>query len=110
MKSSAPQEIFAAIRKVHEGKAVLNPQVEISILHQIQHNRKDDFPVELLTEREIEILHWLAQGLTDNDIAKKAQVTSGTVRSHISNILNKMGLSNRAQAVIYAVKKGLIKI
>ncbi|MBM3437106.1 MAG: response regulator transcription factor, partial [Bacteroidetes bacterium] len=110
LKDSAPQEICAAIRKVHEGKPVLNPQVEISILHQIQHNRTADYPVEILTEREIKILRWLAQGLTDYDIAKIAHVTPGTVRSHISSVLNKLGLNNRAQAVIYALKKGLIKI
>ena len=110
IKDSTPQEIFNAIRNAHQGKPTLNPHIELSLINQIQQNRAVDLPVEKLTEREIEILHWLAQGLTNNEIAKKASITEGTVRSHISNLLNKLGLSNRAQAVLYAIRKGLINL
>ena len=110
-KDGTPQEIFDAIRAVHQGKPTLNPQVELSLLHQIQYNHvEDDLAFGSLTVREIEILRWLAQGLTNGAIAKNAEIKEGTVRSHISNLLNKLGLSNRAQAAIYAIRKGLIDL
>ena len=108
LKDSTPQEIFAAIRNASQGKPAFNAQIELNLMDFIRQNQSIGVPVEKLTDREIEILRWLAQGLTDFDIAQKACITEGTVRSHISNLLAKLGLGNRAQAVLYALRAGLI--
>ena len=110
LKDSSPQELFKAIHNAMLGKPAFNAQVELSLLQSIRQPSIPEPPVEKLTEREIEILRWLAQGLSNSDIAQKACITEGTVRSHISNLLNKLGLSNRAQAVIYAIRNGLINL
>jgi DNA-binding NarL/FixJ family response regulator len=110
VKDSSPQELKAAIRSAYQGKPFLTHQIELNLIHQIQHNQTVEFPADKLTDREIEILRWLAQGLTNLQIAEIGCISEGTVRSHISNLLNKLRLDNRAQAVIYAAKKGLVSI
>ena len=110
IKDSTPQELFNAIRSAAQGKPALNDLIGLSLLHQIQHNQQNDVPSTNLTEREVEILRWMAQGMSNPEIAEKACITEGTVRSHVSNLLSKLGLQNRAQAVIYAVRKGLVDI
>jgi DNA-binding NarL/FixJ family response regulator len=110
VKDDSPQEIFYAIRSAHQGKPTLSARTELSLFHQIQHIKPQAAPIEELTARELEILRWLAQGWTNTEIAEKASVAEGTVRSHVSNLINKLGLENRAQAVIYAIRTGLIDV
>ncbi len=110
VKDSSSQILIAAIMKAHHGQPAFSREIELNLIHQIQHGQTPDFPAEKLTDREIEILRWLANGLTNSQIAEKAKISEGTVRSHVSNLLHKLELENRAQAVIYAHKKGLIII
>ena len=110
VKDSSAQELFSAVRNAYQGEPVLTHQLELNLIHQIQQTQTFDFPIEKLTDREVEILCWLAQGLTNNQIAEKGCISECTVRSHVSNLLSKLGLENRAQAVIYAIRKGLINI
>jgi NarL family two-component system response regulator LiaR len=63
-----------------------------------------------LTEREVEILQLVAQGLTNDEIAEKLVVSERTVRTHVSNILAKLQLANRTQAALYALKEGLASL
>lgn len=111
VKDHSPEEIFYAVRNAFEGKPTLAPVIERNLSHQIQHGGSVlSVPVEALTDREVEILRWIAQGLTDEEIAEKACITRGTVRSHISNLLHKLSLDNRAQVVVYAIRKGLVDL
>jgi DNA-binding NarL/FixJ family response regulator len=110
VKDSSPQELTSAVRNAFLGLPFLNHQIEMKLIHQIQHNQTVDFPVDNLTDREVEVLTWLAQGLTNTQIAEIGCISEGTVRSHVSNLLNKLGLQNRAQAVIYAIRTGMTKI
>ena len=110
VKDCSPQELLTAVRNAYLGKPVLSIPVERSLFNQIQNNLPSDQTVEALTERELEILHWLALGLTNAEISGKAFISEGTVRSHISHLLNKLALKNRAQAVIYAVRNGLVDL
>jgi len=110
VKDNSPQEILLAIRSAYLGKPTMSPRTEMSLFHQIQSNKTATPPLEALTAREIIILRLLAQGLSNLEIAKAASITEGTVRSHISNLINKLGLENRAQAVVYAIRKGLITV
>lgn len=110
VKDSSPNELVTAVRNAFQGQPSLTHEIELNLIHQIQQNPTIDFPADKLTDREIEILGWLAQGLTNAQMAEKGFISEGTVRSHISNLLNKLRLENRAQAVIYALRKGVIDI
>ena len=110
VKDNSPQELFYAIRNAYQGKPTLSARSELSLFQQIQNNRPTTLPIDALTARELDILRWLAHGLTNAEIAREATITEGTVRSHVSNLINKLGLENRAQAVIYAIRKGLIDV
>ena len=110
VKNSPTHKIISAVRDTFHGKPSLNSQVEIDLIHEIQHHQPADFPVDKLTDREIEILSWMGLGLTNTQIAQKGGISEGTVRSHVSHLLNKLGLENRSQAVIYTIRKGLINL
>lgn len=110
VKDSNPRELINAVRNAHQGKPAFTSTVELSLLQQIQHRHDDEVPLEPLSDREIEILCLLARGMSDNEIANKACITEGTVRSHVSKLLAKLGLNNRTQAVIYALRRGLINL
>ncbi len=110
VKDSSPQEVFLAIRAAYQGKPTLSARIELSLFQQIHNNKVQTQPVEALTARELEILRWLSMGLTNAEIAEKASITEGTVRGHVSTLIHKLGLENRAQAVIYAIRKGLVNI
>ncbi len=110
VKDNSPQEIFYAIRNAFQGKPTLSARTELSLFHQIQNNKPVTHDLEALTTRELDILRWLASGLTNAEIAQEASITEGTVRSHVSNLISKLGLENRAQAVVYAIRKGLVDV
>jgi NarL family two-component system response regulator LiaR len=110
VKDSSPNELVLAVRNASNGIPVMTQKTELSLIHQIQRKPVLDFSEESITERELGILRWLALGLTNAQIAEKGCISEGTVRSHVSNLLGKLCLENRAQAVIYALNRGLIEI
>ncbi len=65
---------------------------------------------EALTERELEVLRWIARGLSNQEIAVKLHVSERTITTHISNILDKLHLANRTQATLYALRKGIASL
>jgi NarL family two-component system response regulator LiaR len=69
-----------------------------------------DAPHSVLTERELEVLKLVAQGLDNHDIAEQLVISLPTVRSHVNNILTKLNLSNRSQAVLYALREGVASL
>jgi len=109
-KNSSTHEMFHAIQGVAMGSLSVSPGVTRTIL---QHLRKPDPPfksnVAALTERELDVLRALGQGLSNQEIAEKLNIEVTTVRSHISRILNKLGLDNRTQVALYAVETGLVQ-
>jgi NarL family two-component system response regulator LiaR len=107
LKDSAPQELVRAIRDVHQGELTLHPTIARKMLQRQsgQPSLESD-----LTDREIEVLRLLAQGLSNKDIADSLVVSVPTVRSHVTNILSKLNLSNRTQAVLYALREGIASL
>jgi len=109
-KNSSTQELFHAVRGVAMGSLSVSPGVTQTLLRNI---RKPDLPLQsempALTERELDVLRTLGQGLTNQEIAEKLNIEVTTVRSHISRILNKLGLGNRTQVALYAVEAGLVQ-
>jgi DNA-binding NarL/FixJ family response regulator len=107
LKNIEPGELVRAIRAVIHGEAYLHPDVMKKILGRMQHQHSSSVS---LTPRELEILEWMASPNTYKQIAAQLNVSEETVRSHAKNILEKMKQPNRAQAVLAAMRMGLIKL
>jgi len=107
LKQIEPSELVRAIRAVVHGEAYLHPDVMKKIVSKIQPER---VPSVSLTPRELEVLEWMATPNTYKQIALQLCVSEETIRSHAKNILEKMKQPNRSQAVLSAMRLGLIKL
>lgn len=102
LKDSQPSELLSAIRIVHSGQQYIPPDVGAKLAQRL-HNPE-------LSARESEVLHSLAQGLSNADIAAALNIGESTVKSHVNRILSKLGVNDRTQAVIVAVKRGIVSL
>lgn len=103
LKDSSPQELFRAIRDVHQGVLTLHPAIARRLLQQ-QQPPAPEAHSDQLTEREIEVLRLIAHGLSNQEIAEQLVISLPTVRTHVSHILSKLNLVNRSQAILYALR------
>jgi two-component system, NarL family, response regulator LiaR len=111
LKDVQPPELASAIRTVHAGEALLAPSVATMLVEQLAAEdgpaaRDDDG--HHLTPRELEVLAELARGRANKAIAFELGVSERTVKTHVSNILGKLGFTDRTQAAVYAVEHGLV--
>ena len=102
LKSMPPKELVEAIRQVHAGKKRITPQLAAQLA---EHLSDED-----LTAREIEVLSQIAGGNRNRDIAEKLFITEETVKVHIKHIMEKLGASDRTQAVAIGVRRGIIEL
>ena len=111
LKDSSPQELIQAIRNVYSGRSSLHPDIALKVIRELN-KPPAHLPLteEPLTEREVEVLKLVAQGLSNQTIADKLIVSERTVRTHISNILSKLHLANRTQVALYALRQGLASL
>ena len=107
LKDAEAEEVASAIRAAFHGEVHLDPAVS-RLLAQRLRQRKDAEPVEPLTAREKEVLSQLAKGASNKEIAYELGITERTARTHVSNILGKLGLASRTQAALYAVEHKLV--
>lgn len=109
LKDADPEDLTQAIRQVHRGEPSLHPSIARKVLQEL--GRPQTAPPspgpDPLTERELEVLQLVAQGLTNQQMAEQLTVAEVTIRTHISNILSKLHLANRVQATLYALREGL---
>ena len=110
LKDSAPQELLKAIRNVYRGEASLHPTVARKLIGELHHPPSLPPTPEPLTEREVQVLNLVAQGLSNQEIAQVLNVSERTVRTHVSNILSKLHLANRTQAALFALREGLARL
>jgi two-component system, NarL family, response regulator LiaR len=108
LKTSKAGEIANAVRATYHGQSVLEPEVTGKMMVKMR-QKNQHLPHEELTNREMEILLLMAQGKTNQDIADELFIALKTVKTHVSNILSKLDVQDRTQAVIYAFKHSLIK-
>ncbi|MFD1019946.1 response regulator [Thalassobacillus hwangdonensis] len=108
LKTSKAEEIAKAIRATHQGQSVLEPEVTGKIMTKMRHRPESPLH-EQLTEREMEILLLITEGKTNQEIADKLFIALKTVKVHVSNILGKLEVQDRTQAVIYAFKHDLAR-
>ncbi|RUL55111.1 LuxR C-terminal-related transcriptional regulator [Lysinibacillus antri] len=108
LKTSNAKQIADAIRKTVTGQPVLEPEVTTKMISRMRSAASSPLH-EQLTEREMEILLLVAQGKTNQDIADELFIALKTVKTHVSNILSKLEVQDRTQAVVYAFQNGLVK-
>ncbi|HEX6481564.1 MAG TPA: response regulator transcription factor [Ktedonobacteraceae bacterium] len=107
-KDAAPDVLLASIRAAARGQSLLDPAVAGAVLQELLHEEKSE--VAALSEREREVLRRLALGHTNREIAEEMMISPETVKTHVGNILSKLHLVHRTQAVVYALKYGLISL
>jgi DNA-binding NarL/FixJ family response regulator len=108
-KDSGSEQIRRAVETVHAGGALLDPLVQRRLLDRVRggHNKPPAAPPHDLTQREVEVIRLISQGLSNTEIAERLVVSEATVKTHVNNILAKTELRDRAQAVAYAFRYGL---
>ncbi len=113
IKDSSPQDLLRGIREVHRGEPSMDPTIAQKLMRELQRSARGSLlppTEEPLTERELDVLKLVAQGLANQEIADRLVVSERTVRTHVSNILDKLHLANRTQAALYALREGLAQL
>ncbi|MBN3527185.1 response regulator [Paenibacillus apiarius] len=112
MKDIMPDELAHAIVGVHQGQVQLHPSVTEQLMSHLASGQSpvDGEPqLESLTQREKEVLRFIALGKSNKEIASDFHITEKTVKTHVSNLLGKLGMTARTQAAIFAVRKGMVE-
>ena len=113
LKDSSIDEVAQAIRVVADGQSLISPSMAIKLLDEFKQMSRSDrqqVPSPRLTDRELEVLKLVAQGLNNREIAKRLFISENTVKNHVRNILDKLQLHSRMEAVVYAVREKLFEI
>jgi NarL family two-component system response regulator LiaR len=110
LKDISAAELASAVRKAAAGEAVLHPRVAARVIKELQGKRQDALnPFTELSERELEVLKLIADGMSNADIAATLVLSEKTVKGHVSNILGKLHLVDRTQAAVYAWREGVVR-
>lgn len=108
LKDSEPAEVAAAVRSAHRGEIQLDPAVTRPLITDLRSGGDD--VTSLLTSRELEVLRLVGAGKANKEIAADLVISERTARTHVSNVLRKIGVSSRTQAAVLAVREGLVSI
>src|SRR6476659_2123587 len=107
MKDVLPSDLVAAIRTVNRGEAQLDPEIARKVMQEFA-NPQPAAPKHDLTDRELEVLTLIAHGKSNKDISEDLVLSEKTVKTHVSNILQKLHLSDRTQAAVYALRQRIV--
>jgi DNA-binding NarL/FixJ family response regulator len=115
LKEISIEEVASAIRAVHGGQSLISPSMASKLLTEFasmikRGDERQQVPAPRLTDREMEVLRLVAKGMNNRDIAKQLFISENTVKNHIRNILEKLQLHSRMEAVVYAVREKLLEI
>ncbi|MFP5310309.1 MAG: response regulator [Actinomycetes bacterium] len=115
LKEISIDEIGNAVRSVHGGQSLISPSMASKLLNEFasmikKEEEKQQVPAPRLTPREMEVLQHVAQGMNNREIAKSLYISENTVKNHVRNILEKLHLHSRMEAVVYAVREKLLEI
>jgi two-component system, NarL family, response regulator LiaR len=109
MKDVLPAELARAIRTVYRGEAQLDPEIARKLMHEFS-NPQPQRPKHDLTERELEVLRLISLGKSNKEISEELVLSEKTVKTHVSNILQKLHLSDRTQAAVYALRQRIVDL
>jgi two-component system, NarL family, response regulator LiaR len=107
LKNADPQEVVRAVRAAHAGEALLDPGVAARLVEAIAQPPGAE-PAERLTPREREVLALIARGMPNKLIARELEISEKTVKTHVGHLLAKLGVTDRTQAALQAVREGLV--
>jgi DNA-binding NarL/FixJ family response regulator len=107
LKNTPPQELVRAVRAAHAGEALLDPVVAARLVESLAASGEEE-PIDRLTKREREVLELIGRGLPNKRIALELGVAEKTVKTHVSHVLAKLGVTDRTQAAVIAVRAGLV--
>jgi NarL family two-component system response regulator LiaR len=107
LKDTTRVQLLQSIRDVARGQASIHPSIAMKVIHEFDHSSQAGLTNEVLTRRELEALRLIARGLSNQEIAIALVVHERTIAKYVSNILNKLHVSNRTQAALYAIRTGL---
>lgn len=110
LKTADMEEIIAAVRAVHEGKSVLDPEVLPKLMRAVVASHEPRMSYEPLSERELEVLRAAARGLTNKAIGLLLNISDRTVQGHLRRIFEKLNAANRTEAVVIAAQLGLLEL
>ena len=110
LKGSDSEDLVQAIRQVYRGESSLHPTIARKVLKELNRGSEQPPASIPLTEREVEVVRLLAQGLTNREIAGRLVVSQATVHTHVSNILSKLHLATRTQAALYTLREGIASL
>jgi DNA-binding NarL/FixJ family response regulator len=113
LKDSSIEEVAQAIRVVAEGQSLISPSMAVKLIDEFKEmsrTDRDQVPTPRLTDRELEVLRLVARGLNNREAAKELFISENTVKNHVRNILEKLQLHSRMEAVMYAVREKLLDI
>ena len=113
LKDSSIEEVAQAVRVVSEGQSLISPSMAVKLIDefkQMSRPEKGQVPGVRLTDRELEVLRLVATGMNNREIAKQLVISENTVKNHVRNILEKLQLHSRMEAVMYAVKEKLLDL
>lgn len=109
LKDIQPDELVSSIKRIMNGEDQLHPKATSLVLKHLSSNKRQERkPVDDLTRRELEVLKEIASGKSNKEIASSLYITEKTVKTHVSNVLAKLGLADRTQAALYAVRNHLV--
>ena len=111
LKDAPRDDLFKAIRAVYRGESLIQPVVASKILNRFAElSRQAQAPTETLSERELEVIALMAKGSSNKEIAAELDITNSTVKTHITNIFQKLNATDRTEAVTQAIKRGIIHL
>lgn len=110
LKDSESSELKKAIMAVNRGESYIQPSIAPLLLEVTNKADKDEDSANVLSAREYEVLKLIAEGLFNKEIAYKLSISEKTVKNHVSNIFKKIGVSDRTQAAVYAIKNNIVDI
>ena len=113
LKDASREDLFQAVRAVHRGESLIEPGVAAKILDRLaQLSRQSAEPksIDVLSERELEVLQLMAKGSANKEIAASLSISESTVKTHVANIFQKLEVNHRTEAVTQALQKGIIKL
>ena len=114
LKDSSLEEVNTAVRVVADGQSLISPSMASKLIQEFKQMSRPDRPTQgpalRLTERELEVLRLVARGMNNREIAKDLYISENTVKNHVRNILEKLQMHSRMEAVMYAVREKLLDL